>query len=240
MSLSGMASCRHVEILVVVIGLTPHWTPRAFIRRSGRRSSHRWCTHPISVLCRHFWHLITDPRSRIDGQVLVSGFLPPGTYPVLIACLLRCSWVVRAVGGKQWLNRGPRSPTGCGPQLHVNLGWVVQIYNTAERCLISFNPIRMLPLLGLLTFPRDSSSLYRPSTDCQPAPWCDEPVGPARTLPYSPPHFRSLSEPSTFAACEMASRANSDRLPRFEASSDADSVYPTSGVSPGQERPFRQ
>jgi short-chain fatty acids transporter len=35
-------------------------------------------------------------------------------------------------------------------QNHVNLGWVVQIYNTAEALPNLINPFWMLPLLGLL------------------------------------------------------------------------------------------
>ena len=34
--------------------------------------------------------------------------------------------------------------------LHVNLGWVVQIYNAAEALPNLVNPFWMLPLLGLL------------------------------------------------------------------------------------------
>jgi len=34
--------------------------------------------------------------------------------------------------------------------LHVNLGWVVQIYNTSEALPNLINPFWMLPLLGLL------------------------------------------------------------------------------------------
>ena len=52
-------------------------------------------------------------------------------------------------GGSKWIIEAPYVLTAA-KQLHVNLGWVVQIYNTAEALPNLINPFWMLPLLGLL------------------------------------------------------------------------------------------
>jgi short subunit fatty acids transporter len=54
--------------------------------------------------------------------------------------------------GSKWLIEAPYL-LQAATQLHVNLGWVVQIYNTAEALPNLINPFWMLPLLGLLRIP---------------------------------------------------------------------------------------
>jgi len=79
MSLSGHGKLVDTsKYFVVVIGLTSALdAPRLHPFGQGRGPSHRWCTHPISVLCRHFWHDHQILDLALDGQVLVSGFLRP-------------------------------------------------------------------------------------------------------------------------------------------------------------------
>jgi short-chain fatty acids transporter len=52
-------------------------------------------------------------------------------------------------GGSNWIIEAPYI-LQAAKDLHVNLGWVVQIYNTAEALPNLINPFWMLPLLGLL------------------------------------------------------------------------------------------
>jgi short-chain fatty acids transporter len=52
-------------------------------------------------------------------------------------------------GGGKWLIEAPYVLEAAN-QLHVNLGWVVQIYNAAEALPNLINPFWMLPVLGLL------------------------------------------------------------------------------------------
>jgi short-chain fatty acids transporter len=54
--------------------------------------------------------------------------------------------------GSNWLIEAPYL-LQAATQHHVNLGWVVQIYNTAEALPNLINPFWMLPLLGLLNVP---------------------------------------------------------------------------------------
>ena len=52
-------------------------------------------------------------------------------------------------GGSKWIIEAPYVLAAAN-QLHVNLGWMVQVYNTAEALPNLINPFWMLPLMGLL------------------------------------------------------------------------------------------
>jgi short-chain fatty acids transporter len=52
-------------------------------------------------------------------------------------------------GGSKWLIEAPYV-LQAAIEHRVNLGWVIQIYNTAEALPNLINPFWMLPLLGLL------------------------------------------------------------------------------------------
>jgi short-chain fatty acids transporter len=51
--------------------------------------------------------------------------------------------------GSKWIIEAPYV-LQAAKDLHVNLGWVVQIYNTAESLPNLINPFFMLPLVGIL------------------------------------------------------------------------------------------
>jgi short-chain fatty acids transporter len=113
----------------------------------------------------------------------------PGSYPVLIAVYSAVLGLFVPSAGSKWLIEAPYLPQAA-TQLHVNLGWVVQIYNTAEALPNLINPFWMLPLLGLLKLPARQLIGYTALQLIVNLPlvllilWLL-----ARTLPYSPPHF---------------------------------------------------
>lgn len=71
------------------------------------------------------------------------------TYPVVIAIYSATLGLFVPSGGSKWVIEAPYV-LGAANQLHVNLGWVVQIYNAAEALPNLINPFWMLPLIGLL------------------------------------------------------------------------------------------
>ena len=91
--------------------------------------------------------------------------------------------------GSKWLIETPYL-LQAATQLRVNLGWVVQTYNTAEALPNLINPFSMLPLLGLLNVSARQLIGYTALQLIVNLPlvllilWVL-----ARTLPYSPPHF---------------------------------------------------
>jgi short-chain fatty acids transporter len=163
--------------------------PRFHPFGQGRGPGHRWCTHPISVLCRHFWH---DHQILDISHQMAQFFVrtsTPGTYPVLIAVYSAVLGLFLPSAGSKWLIEAPYL-LQAATQLHVNLGWVVQIYNTAEALPNLINPFWMLPLLGLLNVPARQLIGYTALQLIVNLPlvllilWVL-----ARTLPYGPPHF---------------------------------------------------
>jgi short-chain fatty acids transporter len=113
----------------------------------------------------------------------------PDTYAVLIAVYSAVLGLFVPSAGSKWLIEAPYL-LQAATQLHVNLGWVVQIYNTAEALPNLINPFWMLPLLGLLKVPARQLIGYTALQLIVNLPlvllilWLL-----ARTLPYSPPHF---------------------------------------------------
>jgi short-chain fatty acids transporter len=89
--------------------------------------------------------------SRISGQMahFFVNFSSPGTYPLLIAIYSGVLGMFVPSGGSKWIIEAPYI-LQAAKDLHVNLGWVVQIYNTSEALPNLINPFWMLPLLGIL------------------------------------------------------------------------------------------
>jgi hypothetical protein len=83
------------------LGLLPHWTPGAFIRSvKAAVPATAGVLIQFPFLCRHFWHGHQILDLALDGQVLYPDFYARHLSGA-DRCLLRCSWVVRAFGGKQ-------------------------------------------------------------------------------------------------------------------------------------------
>jgi short-chain fatty acids transporter len=113
----------------------------------------------------------------------------PGNFPVLVALYSAVLGLFVPSAGSKWLIEAPYV-LQAATQLHVNLGWVVQIYNTAEALPNLVNPFWMLPLLGLLNVPARQLVGYTVLQLIVNLPlvlfllWLL-----ARTLPYTPPRF---------------------------------------------------
>jgi short-chain fatty acids transporter len=51
--------------------------------------------------------------------------------------------------GSKWIIEAPYV-LQAAKDLHINMGWIVQVYNTAESLPNLINPFFMLPILGIL------------------------------------------------------------------------------------------
>lgn len=71
------------------------------------------------------------------------------TFPVLIALYSSVLGIFLPSGGSKWIIEAPYA-LQAAKDLHVHLGWVVQIYNAAEALPNLINPFWMLPLVGVL------------------------------------------------------------------------------------------
>jgi short-chain fatty acids transporter len=95
-----------------------------------------------------FGIITMSPISRELAQFFVH-YSTTGTYPILVSAYSAVLGMFVPSGGSKWIIEAPYV-LQAAKELHVNLGWVVQIYNTSEALPNLINPFWMLPLLGLL------------------------------------------------------------------------------------------
>jgi short-chain fatty acids transporter len=137
------------NLLFLILGLLLHWRPRSFIR-----SVNNAVPATAGVLIQFpfyggiFGIITLSPISKDLAHFFVS-FSSTNTYPILVAIYSAILGMFVPSGGSKWIIEAPYV-LQAAKDLHVNLGWVVQIYNTSEALPNLINPFWMLPLLGLL------------------------------------------------------------------------------------------
>jgi short-chain fatty acids transporter len=146
-----------------MLGMLLHWKPRAFVRAvSAAVPATAGVLIQFPFYSGIFGIMTKSPlSSRMAGFFV--GISSHGSYPVLLTIYSAILGLFVPSGGSKWVIEAPYV-LAAAKQLHVNLGWVVQIYNTAEALPNLINPFWMLPLLGILNIrARDVigySSLY--------------------------------------------------------------------------------
>jgi short-chain fatty acids transporter len=73
----------------------------------------------------------------------------PRSYPVLVSVYSAVLGMFVPSGGSKWIIEAPYV-LQAAKDLHVHLGWIVQVYNASEALPNLINPFWMLPLLGIL------------------------------------------------------------------------------------------
>jgi short-chain fatty acids transporter len=137
------------NFLFIMLGLLLHWRPRAFLHAVGAS-----VPATTGVLIQFpfyagiFGMMTRSPLSQELARFFVR-ISTPGSYPVLVSVYSALLGFFVPSGGSKWIIEAPYV-LEAAKQLHVNLGWVVQIYNAAEALPNLVNPFWMLPLLGLL------------------------------------------------------------------------------------------
>ena len=137
------------NFLFLMAGLLLHWRPRSFTR-----AVHNAVPATAGVLIQFpfyggiFGMMTMSPLSRDLAGFFVR-VSSHGTFPVLVTIYSAILGLFVPSGGSKWIIEAPYV-LQAAKDLHVNLGWVVQIYNTAEALPNLVNPFWMLPLLGIL------------------------------------------------------------------------------------------
>src|SRR6266581_5025466 len=137
------------NLLFLMLGLLLHWRPRSF-----GRAVNNAVPATAGVLIQFpfyggiFGIITLSPISRDLAHFFVS-FSSTNTYPILVSIYSAILGMFVPSGGSKWIIEAPYV-LQAAKDLHVNLGWVVQIYNTSEALPNLINPFWMLPLLGLL------------------------------------------------------------------------------------------
>jgi short-chain fatty acids transporter len=137
------------NLLFLMLGLLLHWRPRSFVRAVNNA-----VPSTAGVLIQFpfyggiFGIITMSPLSRDLAHFFVS-FSSTSTYPILVSIYSAILGMFVPSGGSKWIIEAPYV-LQAAKDLRVNLGWVVQIYNTSEALPNLINPFWMLPLLGLL------------------------------------------------------------------------------------------
>ncbi|HXJ18158.1 MAG TPA: TIGR00366 family protein [Candidatus Polarisedimenticolia bacterium] len=137
------------NFLFLMAGLLLHWKPRSFTRAVNNA-----VPATAGVLIQFpfyggiFGIVTMSPISRELAHLFVH-VSSQSTFPLLVAIYSGILGLFVPSGGSKWIIEAPYV-LQAAKDLHVNLGWVVQIYNTAEALPNLVNPFWMLPLLGIL------------------------------------------------------------------------------------------
>lgn len=132
-----------------------HWRPRLFVAAVAKAvpaTAGVLIQFPFYAAIAAIMTKAADSDGNTVSHYLASAFTSVGS-PVLFPALLGIYSVVLGFlvpsGGGKWIIEAPYVMQAAN-DLHVNLGWTVQIYNAAEVLPNLVNPFWMLPLLGVL------------------------------------------------------------------------------------------
>jgi short-chain fatty acids transporter len=178
------------NFLFLMLGLVLHWRPRAFIHAvGGAVPATAGVLLQFPFYAGIFGMITRSPISHAMAEFFVR-ISTTKTYPVVMAVYSAMLGLFVPSGGSKWLIEAPYV-LQAATRLHVNLGWVVQIYNTAEALPNLVNPFWMLPLIGFLNIPARHLIGYTVLQLLINLPlvlflmWLLSP-----TLPYIPPQLR--------------------------------------------------
>jgi short-chain fatty acids transporter len=137
------------NFLFIMLGMILHWSPRAFIRAvTASVPATAGVLIQFPFYAGIFGLMTKSPISTELARFFVR-VSTHGSYPILVSVYSMVLGFFVPSGGGKWLIEAPYVLDAAN-QLHVNLGWVVQIYNAAEALPNLINPFWMLPVLGLL------------------------------------------------------------------------------------------
>ena len=137
------------NLLFLMLGLLLHWRPRSFVRAVNNAvPSTAGVMIQFPFYGGIFGIITMSPLSRDLAHFFVS-VSSANTYPILVSIYSAILGMFVPSGGSKWIIEAPYV-LQAAKDLRVNLGWVVQIYNTSEALPNLINPFWMLPLLGLL------------------------------------------------------------------------------------------
>ncbi len=137
------------NLLFLMLGLLLHWRPRSFVRAVNDAIP---ATAGVLIQFPFYggiFGIITLSSISRDMAHFFVNFSSTGTYPILVSLYSVILGMFVPSGGSKWIIEAPYV-LQAAKDLRVNLGWVVQIYNTSEALPNLINPFWMLPLLGLL------------------------------------------------------------------------------------------
>ena len=138
------------NFLFLMAGLLLHWRPRSFTRAVNNAVP---ATGGVLIQFPFYGGIFRDrdhvARSRCNWRISLVRVSSHGTFPLLVAIYSAILGLFVPSGGSKWVIEAPYVMQAA-KDLHVHLGWVVQVYNASEALPNLVNPFWMLPLIGIL------------------------------------------------------------------------------------------
>jgi short-chain fatty acids transporter len=152
---SAIADLNTYNLLFLTLGLLLHWRPRSFLDAVARAVPGTAGVLIQFPLYGGIAALLTHAPGA-DGATLayrLAGVFvrvaTTDTFPLVMGAYSAVLGFFVPSGGGKWLVEAPYVMQAAN-DLHVHLGWAVQVYNAAEALPNLVNPFWMLPLLGVL------------------------------------------------------------------------------------------
>lgn len=137
------------NLIFLTAGLLLQWRPKRFLLAVTE------CVPSTAGVIIQFplyaviFGMITGTALSDKAARLLTSASTHNTFSLLVAAYSAILGVFIPSGGSKWLIEAPYVLQSA-IEHHVNLGWVVQIYNASEALPNLVNPFFMLPLLGIL------------------------------------------------------------------------------------------
>jgi short-chain fatty acids transporter len=145
----GALDLNTYNLLFLMLGMLLHWRPRAFVRAVNDAVP---ATAGVLIQFPFYggiFGIITYSTLAAKLAHFFVSVSSANTYPIVVSIYSALLGMFVPSGGSKWIIEAPYV-LQAAKDLQVNLGWVVQIYNTSEALPNLINPFWMLPLLGLL------------------------------------------------------------------------------------------
>jgi len=147
--LAGAVDLNTFNLLFLMTGLLLHWRPRSFLRAVNNAVP---ATSGILLQFPFYGGIFGIVTMSPISETLAKFFVQistQATFPVVVAIYSAFLGMFVPSAGSKWIIEAPYV-LQAAKDLQVNLGWTVQVYNTAESLPNLINPFFMLPLLGIL------------------------------------------------------------------------------------------
>jgi short-chain fatty acids transporter len=136
------------NIMFLMAGMLLHWKPRSYLKAAAKAVPMTGgVLLQFPLYAGIFGVLMGSGLTEVLSRFFVS-ISTQGTMPVVVGIYSAVLGLFLPSGGGKWIVEAPYILDAAN-QLHVNLGWIVQVYNAAEALPNFINPFWMLPLLGL-------------------------------------------------------------------------------------------
>jgi short-chain fatty acids transporter len=136
------------NFMFIIAGMLLHWRPRSFLRAAAKAVPMTGgVLLQFPLYAGIFGVLIGSGLNEVLAKVFVS-ISTQDTLPLIGGIYSAILGLFLPSGGGKWVVEAPYL-LEAAKQLHVNLAWMVQVYNAAEALPNFINPFWMLPLMGL-------------------------------------------------------------------------------------------